>query len=224
MNAFLVLDTVVSRCTHRPAPLPLHHTRLYIHRKLPQLVSHHILRDRHGVIHLPIVHLKRQPDKSGQNRRGARLRAHGGSVGALSWADDSEAVWNCQLCRCDARGIRNSSKGNGGGTLRDDVWSCAKEKGQPIATTKQETFEAGGRVVHLSRPTAGLVMPVLVASFGCAGCPRMQVRGGLGGSNSDGRLFGDYFASGSAAGGARTISARPGLLGRSRKHDYIFPR
>lgn len=46
-----------------------------IRRKLPQLVSDHVLGDLHLVVHLAIVDLEPQPDKAGQNGRRTRLGA-----------------------------------------------------------------------------------------------------------------------------------------------------
>lgn len=55
-------------------------------------MPHHLLRDRHVIVYLPIVHLELEPDEVGQDGRAARLRFDGGC--ALAWfgADDGEAV------------------------------------------------------------------------------------------------------------------------------------
>ena len=57
-------------------------------------MPHHLLRDRHVIVYLPIVHLELEPDEVGQDGRAARLRFYRGGC-ALAWfgADDGEAVW-----------------------------------------------------------------------------------------------------------------------------------
>ena len=49
-------------------------TKNHSRRKLPQLMPHHILRNRHIVVYLPIMHLKLEPDEIWQDGGAARLR------------------------------------------------------------------------------------------------------------------------------------------------------
>lgn len=67
--------------------------RLPRRRKLPKLMPHHLLRDCHIIINLPIMHLELEPDEIGQDRRAPRLRFDG--RGPLAWfgAHDGEPVW-----------------------------------------------------------------------------------------------------------------------------------
>lgn len=61
--------------------------------KLPKLVSHHIFRDGYREIIPPIVNLKLQSNKVGQNRSRSGLRSNGRDlvVGAL-WPYNGEAI------------------------------------------------------------------------------------------------------------------------------------
>ena len=88
-------------------------TRPDSRRELPKLMPHHLLRDRHIVVYLPVVHLELEPDEVRQDGRAARLRLDGGR--ALAWfgADDGEAGGE------EGRGLVGTEKrGAGGGGER----------------------------------------------------------------------------------------------------------
>ena len=55
-------------------------------------MPYHLLRDRHFVIYLPIVHLELEPDEVGQDRRAARLRFDWGCAFTGFGHDDGKAV------------------------------------------------------------------------------------------------------------------------------------
>lgn len=55
-------------------------------------MPHHLLRDRHVVVDLPVVHLEVQPDEVGQDGRAARLRFDGRGALARFGGFDGEAV------------------------------------------------------------------------------------------------------------------------------------
>lgn len=75
-------------------------TKGHIHRELPQLMSHHILRNGHRVVDFPIIYLKGQSDKIGEDGCGAGLCADGWGVGALSGTDDGETMGALRVSDC----------------------------------------------------------------------------------------------------------------------------
>lgn len=60
-------------------------------RKLPQLMPHHILRDRHLVVDLPVMHLELQPHEIRQDGGGSRLGFYRRCALARLRADDGES-------------------------------------------------------------------------------------------------------------------------------------
>ena len=54
-------------------------------------MSHHVLRDCHFNIPLPVMHLEFEPDEVGQDRRAARLGSDWGRTLAGFGADNGEA-------------------------------------------------------------------------------------------------------------------------------------
>ena len=55
-------------------------------------MPHHLLRDRHIIVDLPVMHLELEPDEIRQDRRAARLRFYRGCTLAGFGSDDWEAV------------------------------------------------------------------------------------------------------------------------------------
>ena len=55
-------------------------------------MPNHLLRDRHIIVNLPIVHLELEPDEVGQDRRAAGLRFDGARTLAGFRGDDGEAA------------------------------------------------------------------------------------------------------------------------------------
>lgn len=62
-------------------------------------MPHHSLRNRHIMIHLPIMHLKNQPHKIWQYGSAAGLGFYWGGLLAWLWADDGESVGGGELVR-----------------------------------------------------------------------------------------------------------------------------
>ena len=93
VNLFLVLSSISIRrplpnyspaipvpCSSSSTPFPCSGSALTSRRlgedsrgKFSQLVAHHVLRNRHVMVDLAVVHLKLQPDEIRQNGRAARL-------------------------------------------------------------------------------------------------------------------------------------------------------
>lgn len=55
-------------------------------------MPHHLLRDRHIIVDLPIMHLELEPDEIRQDRRGARLRFYRGCSLARFGDDDGQTL------------------------------------------------------------------------------------------------------------------------------------
>lgn len=55
-------------------------------------MPHHLLRDRHIIVDLPIMHLELEPDEIRQDRRAARLRFYWGCALASFGDDDWQTV------------------------------------------------------------------------------------------------------------------------------------
>ena len=55
-------------------------------------MAHHLFRNRHFIINLPVMHLELEPDEVGQDGRAACLRFNGRSILAGFWGDDWEPV------------------------------------------------------------------------------------------------------------------------------------
>lgn len=104
-HVLLPLPPFPPQNSHSPANKP-RKKKTHSRRKLPKLMPHHLLRDRHFIVDLPVVHLEPEPDEIGQDRRAARLRFDGGR--ALAWfrGHDGEAGGRDDGGQClDDRGV-----------------------------------------------------------------------------------------------------------------------
>lgn len=127
----------LSTAPYLPAPTSVSWIsgRPNLHAELPELVPHHILRDRDVVVHLPVVHLELQPDEVGQDRGRAllradrhdflaRRRAHNRESGGGNMSAAGSFVWSWARARAHDRAGREAAAAVGEGGLRDDVRSC----------------------------------------------------------------------------------------------------